>query len=195
MRYFVGNPDTFGGNSGSGVFDDAHALIGVLVRGGEDYVQRAATGCYQVDVADPIDTGGEEIVRAPRDERALRGRLSERARVRCEAAMRRRLLHVRRAQHMRHGLHGRRLWRWRVRRDRDEHHLRLRLRDPDGDAADPPVTSKHYGACTVHGDGSDRDAGGDERSAWTSAFVLVVALALLRNLRFGRGRLPLRDVG
>jgi V8-like Glu-specific endopeptidase len=36
--YFVATTDSFGGNSGSGVFDDNGALVGILVRGANDYV-------------------------------------------------------------------------------------------------------------------------------------------------------------
>ncbi len=43
--YFVANLDTFGGNSGSGVFDQqTKELVGILVRGGADYVWANAKG-------------------------------------------------------------------------------------------------------------------------------------------------------
>lgn len=47
--YFVASSDTFSSNSGSGVFDVAAELIGVLVRGDEDYVLRPGTDCYIVN--------------------------------------------------------------------------------------------------------------------------------------------------
>lgn len=39
---FVASTDTFGGNSGSGVFDDNGDMIGILVRGATDYVQNGS---------------------------------------------------------------------------------------------------------------------------------------------------------
>ncbi len=49
--YFHGSTDTFGGNSGSGTYNDAHELVGVFVRGGdEDYVQSG--GCFVTNVVD-----------------------------------------------------------------------------------------------------------------------------------------------
>ncbi len=44
MDYFRLNSDTFAGSSGAGVFDREGALVGVLVRGGKDYVTSDA-GC------------------------------------------------------------------------------------------------------------------------------------------------------
>ncbi len=38
LDYFVGTVDAFGGNSGSGVFDEDLNLVGILVRGAPDYV-------------------------------------------------------------------------------------------------------------------------------------------------------------
>lgn len=43
--YFLLDSDTFAGSSGSGVFDASGQLVGVLVRGGEDYVMRPDAGC------------------------------------------------------------------------------------------------------------------------------------------------------
>lgn len=62
--YFDANTDTFGGNSGSGVFDlGSNELIGVLVRGATDYVERS--GCFVVNqcAATPgaADCDGESI--------------------------------------------------------------------------------------------------------------------------------------
>ncbi len=44
MDYFKLNSDTFAGSSGSGLFDPQGGLVGVLVRGGEDYITSDA-GC------------------------------------------------------------------------------------------------------------------------------------------------------
>lgn len=52
--YFVANTDTFGGNSGSGVFTDDGTLVGILVRGQTDYVTRS--GCRRVNTIGCTDT-------------------------------------------------------------------------------------------------------------------------------------------
>ncbi|HSA21424.1 MAG TPA: serine protease [Myxococcota bacterium] len=54
--YFIATTDSFGGNSGSGVYDAARDLVGILVRGASDYVRQG--GCYVVHVL-PADGGGE----------------------------------------------------------------------------------------------------------------------------------------
>lgn len=46
--YFGLTSDTFGGSSGSGVFDAAGLLAGTLVRGGVDYEYREDGGCFAV---------------------------------------------------------------------------------------------------------------------------------------------------
>jgi hypothetical protein len=43
LDYFHASTDTFAGSSGSGVFDEGGRLVGVLVQGGEDFVQEC--GC------------------------------------------------------------------------------------------------------------------------------------------------------
>lgn len=53
--YFEGTPDTFGGNSGSGVFNDAREVVGVLVRGEADYTDDG--DCTRVRV---LEDGGED---------------------------------------------------------------------------------------------------------------------------------------
>jgi hypothetical protein len=61
LDYFVGNPDTFGGNSGSGVYDAFTGLLeGILVRGETDYVYDAVGRCYQVNVCSMDGCGGED---------------------------------------------------------------------------------------------------------------------------------------
>lgn len=52
--FFVANTDTFGGNSGSGVFTDDGTLVGILVRGQTDYITRQ--GCRRVNVIGCSDT-------------------------------------------------------------------------------------------------------------------------------------------
>ncbi len=64
--YFIANTDTFGGNSGSGVFaTDTRDLIGILVRGATDYVLSSGGDCYVVNecpsTPEAPDCGGESI--------------------------------------------------------------------------------------------------------------------------------------
>lgn len=57
--FFLLDSDTFEGSSGSGVFDAAARLVGVLVRGGQDYEPRPDAGCVvpkRVDLS--ADAGG-----------------------------------------------------------------------------------------------------------------------------------------
>eukprot|EP00300_Choanocystis_sp_HF-7_P017094 c19631_g2_i2.p2 GENE.c19631_g2_i2~~c19631_g2_i2.p2 ORF type:complete len:372 (+),score=62.93 c19631_g2_i2:1342-2457(+) len=49
LDYFTASTDTFGGNSGSGVFDDSGKMVGILVRGQRDYAVTSA-GCSVVNV-------------------------------------------------------------------------------------------------------------------------------------------------
>jgi hypothetical protein len=44
--YFLLDSDTFSGSSGSGLFDRDGALLGLLVRGGEDYFEDLDRGCF-----------------------------------------------------------------------------------------------------------------------------------------------------
>ena len=65
QRRFLTTLDAFGGNSGSGVFDDEGRLVGVLTEGLEDYVVR--DGCVEVNrVARPnvSDGDGENVMYA-----------------------------------------------------------------------------------------------------------------------------------
>jgi V8-like Glu-specific endopeptidase len=65
-QYFVSDLDTYGGNSGSAVFDSKTGQVeGILVRGAKDYV-RSAAGCYVSNVCkDTISPGcgGESVSR------------------------------------------------------------------------------------------------------------------------------------
>lgn len=67
LDYFLASTDTFGGHSGSGVFDEAGALVGILVRGETDYVQRGS--CNVVNVIG--SGGGEGVTYAARARDAL----------------------------------------------------------------------------------------------------------------------------
>jgi hypothetical protein len=61
LDYFTATTDSFGGNSGSGVFDlGTGELVGALVRGDEDYVETG--GCYVVnELSETGERGGESV--------------------------------------------------------------------------------------------------------------------------------------
>jgi V8-like Glu-specific endopeptidase len=62
--FFVSNLDTFGGNSGSGVYDEAsNALIGVLVRGETDFLRDESKNCSRVHICPTSGCRGEEVTR------------------------------------------------------------------------------------------------------------------------------------
>lgn len=61
LNLFVANLDTFVGNSGSGVFDEnTGELVGVLVRGAQDYVQDG--DCLRVNQCPDEGCRGEDVV-------------------------------------------------------------------------------------------------------------------------------------
>ena len=60
LDYFEATTDTFGGNSGSGVFNEDGEVVGILVRGEQDYVNSG--GCTVVnELADDGSEGAEDI--------------------------------------------------------------------------------------------------------------------------------------
>jgi hypothetical protein len=66
---FVANVDTFGGNSGSGVYGGAtRELVGILVRGNNDWIDNGAcnesAGCPDSGCVPPAGDGLEEAVRS-----------------------------------------------------------------------------------------------------------------------------------
>ena len=62
--YFVANLDTFGGNSGSGVFmSDSNELVGILVRGDIDYYLDDKKGCTRPFVCPSTGCNGEHVTR------------------------------------------------------------------------------------------------------------------------------------
>ena len=72
LDFFVANLDTFGGNSGSGVFDDtSKQLVGILVRGEVDYVFDPQAGCDRVNVCPNDGCSGEDSTYAFRALEAL----------------------------------------------------------------------------------------------------------------------------
>lgn len=72
LDYFEATVDAFGGNSGSGVFDAAGAVVGVLVRGERDYTQ-TDDGCSLPNVlpAEGLEDGAEDITYVARAIEAL----------------------------------------------------------------------------------------------------------------------------
>lgn len=56
--------DAFFGNSGSGVFDPAGAVVGILVAGADDYQQRPGSSCFEILVIDPVPEGEGETLTA-----------------------------------------------------------------------------------------------------------------------------------
>jgi len=64
LDYFTASTDSFGGNSGSGVFNaDGSKMIGILVRGEVDYSFRLSGFCYVVNEL-PEDRAGEDVTYA-----------------------------------------------------------------------------------------------------------------------------------
>ncbi len=64
LHYFTANLDTFGGNSGSGVFDmRTLELVGVLVRGGPDFAFQRNLRCHIVNICPSTGCRGEDVMR------------------------------------------------------------------------------------------------------------------------------------
>ena len=62
--FFVANLDTFGGNSGSAVFDSETGLVeGILVRGENDYKYNPERGCTEVFTCENDKCRGEDVTR------------------------------------------------------------------------------------------------------------------------------------
>ncbi len=62
--YFTANLDTYGGNSGSAVFNLDNALIeGILVRGAPDYVKVPGKSCFVSNVCEDDGCDGEEVTK------------------------------------------------------------------------------------------------------------------------------------
>lgn len=61
-KYFVANLDTFGGNSGSAVFNtETLEVEGILVRGDTDYVYDRAYGCQVANICKDDSCRGEDV--------------------------------------------------------------------------------------------------------------------------------------
>ncbi len=62
LDYFVATTDTFGGNSGSGVYEmNGYTVAGILVRGETDYVLDTGASCNKVNVCAETACSGESI--------------------------------------------------------------------------------------------------------------------------------------
>ncbi len=61
-KYFSANLDTYGGNSGSAVFNaDTGIIEGILVRGATDYVYNSSQGCRVSNVLGNDSGSGEDV--------------------------------------------------------------------------------------------------------------------------------------
>ncbi len=61
-KYFVANLDTYGGNSGSAVFNTKTSEVeGVLVRGENDYIYNSTLGCQVSKICKTNGCRGEEV--------------------------------------------------------------------------------------------------------------------------------------
>jgi hypothetical protein len=56
--YFIADLDTYGGNSGSPVYDTAHNVVGILVRGERDFVFDTDQTCYFSHVCETVGVPG-----------------------------------------------------------------------------------------------------------------------------------------
>lgn len=63
-KYFIANLDTFRGNSGSGVYlEDTFEMVGILVRGEDDYIENTFGRCAQTNVCKGANCSGEDVNR------------------------------------------------------------------------------------------------------------------------------------
>jgi V8-like Glu-specific endopeptidase len=61
-KFFIANLDTYGGNSGSAVFNvDTEEVEGILVRGENDYVQNSTLGCKESNICPENGCRGEDV--------------------------------------------------------------------------------------------------------------------------------------
>ncbi len=76
--YFVANLDTFGGNSGSAVFDAVTGAVeGILVRGENDYVYDYQQGCRVPQVCTNDGCRGEDVTRITNIKALIQSALDE----------------------------------------------------------------------------------------------------------------------
>lgn len=65
-NFFLADLDTYGGNSGSPVYDESHQVVGILVRGATDFLFNYSSKCYYSNVCTSFGTSncsGEGISR------------------------------------------------------------------------------------------------------------------------------------
>jgi hypothetical protein len=65
--FFLLNSDTFQGSSGSGVFDRKGQVVGVLVRGGDDYLDGPDGSCKVPNVVDNLEQDGGTVAKVAAD--------------------------------------------------------------------------------------------------------------------------------
>lgn len=69
---FVANLDTFGGNSGSPVFNSSHEVVGILIRGEQDYRWDEIAGCRRPMPCPDTGCSGEHVLKVSRFQNAIR---------------------------------------------------------------------------------------------------------------------------
>lgn len=76
--FFVANVDTFGGNSGSAVFNESTGLVeGILVRGEADYVYDSKKGCQVINKCSEDGCRGEDITKISFSREIFKDQLGE----------------------------------------------------------------------------------------------------------------------
>jgi V8-like Glu-specific endopeptidase len=60
QKYFTADLDTFGGNSGSPVYDNRHNVVGILVRGARDFKYSYEKNCYESNICMQVGLPGCE---------------------------------------------------------------------------------------------------------------------------------------
>ena len=70
QNIYFSNLDTFGGNSGSPVFNDAGEVVGILVAGAADYLRVKRQNCF-ISARYPEEKSEEVISRISQFERHL----------------------------------------------------------------------------------------------------------------------------
>ena len=69
--YFVANLDTFGGNSGSPIFNASHKVVGILIRGETDYHWDDRASCYRSVSCPNTGCSGEHVLHVSRFRKSM----------------------------------------------------------------------------------------------------------------------------